>query len=96
MATLTLKIATLTSSVEAVDANASRILEACFALFHQNPELDEEGNPVVVTYTPKQKLDWIVQKLIPQMLVDKARQYDEMLAIREAQEEAAATAAVFE
>jgi uncharacterized protein YbaR (Trm112 family) len=87
MATLTLKISTLTSSIEVSDANATRVLESAFALFHQN-KTDEDSNPVV--YTAKQRLDWIVKVLIPQMLVDKARQYEEQRAIRDAQKAAAA------
>ena len=95
MATLTLKIATLTSSLEVSDANATRVLEAAFALFHQG-ETDAEGNPVVVTYTAKQRLDYIVKVLIPMMLADKARQFEEQQAIRQAQLDAAANAAKFE
>lgn len=93
MATLTLKISTLSSSLEVSDANATRVLESAFALFHQN-EVDAEGN--AITYTAKQRLDWIVRTLIPQMLVDKARQYDEQVAFREAQKTAAKNAATFE
>ena len=93
MATLTLQIATLTSSLEVSDANATRVLESAFALFHQG-ETDEGGNPVV--YTAKQRLDYIVQTLIPQMLADKALQYDERQAIRQARQNAAANAAKFE
>jgi len=98
MATLTLKIATLTSSTEATDANATRVLESAFALFHQNDwVLDEDGQPtdVPVTYTAKQRLDWIVKTLIPQMLADKARQYEEQVAIRDAQAAAALDAPTF-
>jgi uncharacterized protein YbaR (Trm112 family) len=93
MATLTLKISTLSSSLDVSDANAQRVLESAFALFHQD-ETDEEGN--AVTYTAKQRLDWIVKTLIPQMLVDKARQYEEQQTIRDAQKAAAANAARFE
>jgi len=85
--TLTLKIGTLTASATATDANAQRILEACFALFHQ-------GDPVA--YTSQQKLTWIVKVLIPQMLVDKARQFQEQQAVRAAQAAASASAATFE
>ena len=91
MATLTLKIATLTSSIEVNDANATRVLESAFALFHQNEA--DDGNPVV--YTAKQRLDWIVKVLIPQMLVDKARQFEEQRAIRDAQKTAAADTPIF-
>ena len=97
--TLTLKIATLTASVTASDANAQRILEACFALFHQNDfVLDAEGQStgVLKTYTSQQKLTWIVKELIPAMLVDKARQWDEQQAVRAAQAAATAGAAAFE
>ena len=93
MATLTLKIATLTSSIDVADANAGRVLESAFALLHQN---DVDGDGIPISYTPKQRLDWIVRVLIPQMLVDKARQYDEQQAIRAAQIAAAASAATFE
>jgi uncharacterized protein YbaR (Trm112 family) len=93
MATLTLKISTLTSSIEVNDANATRVLESAFALFHQS-ETDEDGNSVV--YTAKQRLDWIVKVLIPQMLVDKARQFEEQRAIRDAQKTAAADTPTFE
>lgn len=96
--TLTLKIATLTASATAPDANAQRILEACFALFHQNDfVLDAEGQStgVLKSYTSQQKLTWIVQVLIPQMLVDRARMWDEQQAVRAAQAAASAGAAVF-
>ena len=93
MATLTLKIATLTSSIEVADANATRVLESAFALFHQN-DIDEGGKAIV--YTPKQRLDWIVKVLLPQMLADKARQYDEQQTIRAAQLAASTDAAKFE
>jgi uncharacterized protein YbaR (Trm112 family) len=93
MATLTLKIATLTSSIEVGDANATRVLESAFALFHQN-DFDVDGKAIV--YTPKQRLDWIVKVLIPQMLVDKARQFEEQKTVREAKATAAASAATFE
>ena len=96
--TLTLKIGTLTASATATDANAQRILEACFALYHRNDfVLDAEGQSagVLKTYTAQQRLDWIVKELIPQMLVDKARQWDEREAVRVAQATAAAGAATF-
>lgn len=98
MATLTLKITTLTSSIEVADANAARVLESAFALFHQNDfVLDEDGNPtdVLKTYTPQQRLNWIVKVLVPQMLADKARQYEEQRAIRDAQKAAALDAPTF-
>jgi len=87
MAKLTLAIATLTASTTATDANAQRVLEACFALYHRHDDTE---------YTPNQKLDWIVKELIPEMLVDKARQFQEQQAVRTAQAEAAASAATFE
>ncbi len=87
MATLTLGIATLSSSLTVPDANAQRVLEAAFALFHRH-EAD-------ATYTPQQKLDWITRVLIPQMLTDKAQQYEEVAAIRAAKEQLAADPATF-
>lgn len=99
MAKLTLGIATLTASTTATDANAQRVLEACFALYHRHDyEMDAEGMPTdtLKTYTPQQRLDWIVKVLIPEMLVDKARQFQEQQAVRTAQAEAAASAATFE
>lgn len=93
MATLTLKIATLTSSIDVTDANATKVLESAFALFHRN-DMDEKGEPV--TYTAKQRLDWIVKVLIPAMLSDKAQQLEEQRTVREAKATAAATAAKFE
>ena len=95
MATLTLKIATLTSSLEVADANATRVLEAVFALYHHAQQRDEEGSTIATTYTPKERLDWIVKTLIPQMLEDKARKWSETELIKAAQVEASATAAVF-
>jgi len=99
MATLTLKIATLTSSIDVTDANASKVLESAFALFHRNDfVLDAEGQPtdVLKTYTAKQRLDWIVKVLIPAMLSDKARQFEEQRTVGEAKAAAAASAAKFE
>lgn len=93
MATLTLKIATLTSSIDVTDANATRVLESAFALFHQN-DMDEKGK--LVAYTAKQRLDWIVEVLIPAMLSDKARQFEEQRTVREAKAAAAASLAKFE
>jgi DNA-binding transcriptional regulator/RsmH inhibitor MraZ len=69
------------------------VLESAFALFHQD-ETDAEGN--VITYTAKQRLDWIVRVLIPQMLVDKARQYNEQTVMRETQETLVKNALKFE
>jgi len=92
MATLTLSISVLTSSIEVGDVAAQRVLESAFALFHQD-DVDENGDPVV--YTSKQKLDWIVQHLIPLMLQDKARQFEEQQAIKAAQVASAADAPVF-
>ena len=102
MTTLTLKIGPLTASTTANDANAQRVLESCFALFHRRDyedadepvEGEEPTPPVLKTYTPQQKLNWVVRVLIPQMLVDKARQYEEAEAVRAAQ--AALVAATFE
>lgn len=85
--TLTLKIGTLTASATAEDANAQRILEACFALYHRG-----DAKP----YTPQQKLDWVVKALIPALLVDKVHQWDERDAVRVAQETVSASAAKFE
>jgi len=99
MATLTLDIATLTSSRDATNANAQRILESAFALFHQDEwVLDEFGFPtdVPITYTAQEKLDWIVQVLIPMQLADKARQYEEMIAIHETKEALALDEPTFE
>ena len=92
MATLSLSISVLESSIEVGDTSAQRVLESAFALFHQD-DVDENGDPVV--YTSKQKLDWIVQHLIPLMLQDKARQHEEQVAIRAAQVASAADAPVF-
>jgi hypothetical protein len=92
MATLTLGISVLSSRLTVPDANAQRVLETAFALFHQHEwVLDKDGLPtdVPVTYTPQQKLDWITWVLIPQMLVDKAQQYEEMAAIRAAKQSVA-------
>lgn len=89
MATLTLSIGPLTSTLQATDANAQRVLGGAFALFHQNEEEPK-------TYTSKEKLDWIVRVLIPQMLVDKAAQYEEAVAIREAQKAAREDAPILE
>ena len=98
MATLTLTIATLTASRGATDENAQRVLESAFALFHQNEwVLDEFGQPtdVPVVYTAQERLDWIVQVLIPMQLMDRARQYEELVAIRETKETLALDKATF-
>lgn len=81
MATLTLKISSLTGTAAFTDANALGVLLSAFQLFHQADfVLDKDGNPTEVpkTYTNQQKLDYIVQELIPMFLVEKARQYDEI------------------
>jgi len=98
MADLRLTIGTLTSKKTADNTRVKRVLEAVFALFHQG-EVDEQGQAIPydpAAYTDQQKLDYVVQDLIPQMLVDKARQYEEQQAIRQAQEDAAADAPSFE
>ena len=77
MAELTLEIGPLTSSKIATDANAQRVLESVFALYH-----DEPGG-----YTNQQKLDYIVQVLIPQFLVGRAHQYEERQAIEDAKDD---------
>jgi len=76
MAQMTLSIGPLTSSKTATDANAQRVLESAFALFHD--ELDE--------FTNQEKLDYIAQTLIPMMLTDRARQYEERQAILDAEQ----------
>lgn len=72
MATLTLTIATLTSSKEATDANAQDVLTSVFAYYH--PE--DAGE-----FTNQEKLDELVQVIIPRLLIDKARQYEERAAM---------------
>ena len=86
MATLSLSISVLESSVTVGDVAAQRVLESAFALFHQDDE---------TVYTSKQKLDYIVKELIPLMLQDKARQFEEQEAIKAAQVASAADAPVF-
>ena len=86
MATLSLSISVLESSIEVGDVAAQRVLESAFALFHPGDE---------TVYTSKQKLDYIVKVLIPLMLQDKAKQFEEQQLIRAAQVASAADAPVF-
>ena len=71
MATLTLTIGPLTSSRETTDANAQDVLSSVFAYYH--PEDADD-------FTNQEKLDELVQVLIPKLLLDKARQYEERAA----------------
>jgi len=73
MATLTLSIGPLTSSKAATDENAQRVLESAYALFNDDDEA-----------TNQEKLDYIVQVLIPLALIGKAQQYEERVALAEA------------
>lgn len=75
MATLTLTIGALISDTTVTDANAQRVLASAFALFNADPDI----------FTDQEKLDWIVQTLIPDLLADKARQYEEKQAFADAQ-----------
>lgn len=75
MAALTLTIGALTSDTTVTDVNAQRVLASAFALFHDEPD----------GFTDQGKLDWIVQTLIPDLLADKARQYEEKQAFADAQ-----------
>ena len=71
MATLSLSIGPLTSSKTVVDANAQDVLASVFAYYH--PEDADE-------FTNQEKLDNLVQIIIPLLLIDKARQYEERAA----------------
>lgn len=72
MATLELTIGSLTSSKEATDGNAQDVLTSVFAYYH--PE--DAGE-----FTNQEKLDELVQVIIPRLLIDKARQYEERAAM---------------
>lgn len=74
MATLTLTIGALTSSRTVTNTRAANVLTAVFDLYHP-----PEDPPV--TYTNQEKLDWIVQVLIPQTLTQMSRQQTERLAV---------------
>ena len=71
MATLTLTIGPLTSSRTVTNERAQAVLSAAFDLRHP------EGGD----YTNQQKLDWIVQQLIPQLLTQLSRQHHERTAV---------------
>lgn len=77
MATLSMSIGALSDSITVSDANAQRVLESAYALFHQ----DQEETPAAA-----ERLEFIVHELIPTMLVDKARQYEEWVAIENAKQ----------
>lgn len=72
MATLELTISALTSSKEATDANAQDVLTSVFAYYHPH----DAGE-----FTNQEKLDELVQVIIPRLLIDKARQYEERVAM---------------
>jgi len=76
MAELTLTVGPLTSTRIADDAKAQRVLNAVCLLY---PDETEGMNS-------QEKLDWIVQQFIPKILSNKAWQYEEQTAIREAQD----------
>jgi hypothetical protein len=80
MAVLTLEIGPLSSYIEVTNARAQNVLVAIFDLHHI-----PEDPPV--EYTNQEKLDWITQVFIPQMLTAESRRQHERLAVAAASEE---------
>ena len=74
MANLTLTIGTLTATKTVDNTRATNVLTAVFDLHHPL-----ESPPV--SYTNQQKLTWIVQTLLPQVLSQTSRQQTERLAV---------------